>query len=220
MRTQPSGRLWARAEDPSPHFLGIWPKRALVLVLVTFVYNLGESGLALWSGLRAGSVALMGFGLESVVECGAAAVLFWRLRLEWRGVDDSILETAERRVHRFVGATFYALAAYVLAQAAWTLTLGENPAESTLGIALAIASLIIMPPIALGKLRAAREIRSRALRAEAKETLACTYLSLTLLLGLGTNALWSWWWADPIAALAMVPWLLREGREGLRSKCD
>jgi divalent metal cation (Fe/Co/Zn/Cd) transporter len=196
-----------------------WTRIALGLVLITAAYNLGEAALALWAGLGAGSVVLVGFGLDSVIECAAAGVLLWRLRLELRGVDEHTLERAERHVHRFVGATFFALAAYVVGQAAWTLTAGATPAESWLGIGLALASLVIMPLVAWGKIRAAREIGSRALHAEAKETLACTYLSFSLLLGLGANALWGWWWADPLAALVMVPWLVREGREGFEDGC-
>jgi divalent metal cation (Fe/Co/Zn/Cd) transporter len=192
---------------------------ALVLVLVTLAYNLVEAGLSLWAGLSARSVVLVGFGLDSVIECAAAGVLLWRLRLESRGVDERAVELAERRVHRFVGASFFALAAYVVGQAGWTLTGGEAPAESLLGILIAVASLIIMPLVAWGKLRAAREIGSGALRAEAKETLACSYLSFSMLLGLGANALWGFWWADPVAALAMVPWLIREGREGFEDGC-
>ena len=197
-----------------------WTRIALALVLVTIAYNLIEAGLALWGGASARSVVLVGFGLDSLIECAAAIVLLWRLRLEHRGADPESLEKAEHRVHRFVGFTFFALAAYVVAQAAWTFLGGDAPAESWLGIALAVASLVLMPLVAWGKLRAAREIGSGALRAEAKETLACTYLSFTLLLGLGANALWGIWWADPVAALAMVPWLVREGREGLEGGCD
>lgn len=196
-----------------------WTRIALALVVATVVYNLVEAGLALWSGIAARSVVLVGFGLDSVIECAAAGVLLWRLRLEWQGVDPEELESAERRVHRFVGVTFFALAAYVVGQAGWTLFGGQAPAESVLGIALALASLVVMPLVAWGKLRAAREIGSAALRAEAKETLACSYLSLTLLIGLGANALWGLWWADPVAALAMVPWLIREGREGFEDGC-
>lgn len=195
-----------------------WTRIGLALVVATMAYNLVEAGLALGSGIIARSVVLIGFGLDSVIECAAAGVLLWRLRLEWRGVDPEALESAERRVHRFVGITFFALAAYVVGQAGWTLTGGPVPAESLLGIALAVASLVVMPLVACGKLRAAREIGSPALRAEARETLACSYLSFTLLLGLGANALWGWWWADPLAALAMVPWLIREGREGVRGE--
>jgi divalent metal cation (Fe/Co/Zn/Cd) transporter len=195
-----------------------WTRIALVLVMATMAYNVVEAGLALGSGIIARSVVLVGFGLDSVIECAAAGVLLWRLRLERRGVHPEALESAERRVHRFVGITFFALATYVVGQAAWTLTVGEAPAETLLGIGLAVASLVVMPLVAWGKLRAAREIGSGALRAEARETLACSYLSFTLLLGLGANALWGWWWADPLAALAMVPWLIREGREGLRGE--
>jgi divalent metal cation (Fe/Co/Zn/Cd) transporter len=195
-----------------------WTRVALWLVALTMAYNLVEAGVALGSGIVARSVALVGFGLDSVIECAAAGVLLWRLRLEWSGVQRETLEAAEHRVHRFVGATFLALAAYVGGQAFWTLTAGAAPAESVLGIVLAVASLIVMPLVAWGKLRAAARIASPALRAEAKETLACSVLSFTLLLGLGANAVWGCWWADPLAALAMLPWLIREGREGLRGE--
>ena len=197
-----------------------WMRIALALLVATVAYNLIEAGLALWSGISARSVVLVGFGLDSLIECVAAGVLLWRLRLERQGADAEVLEHAERRVHRVVGVTFFVLAAYVVGQAAWTFLGGDAPEESWLGIALAIASLVIMPLVAWGKLRAAEEVGSRALRAEAKETLACTYLSFTLLLGLGANALWGWWWADPVAALAMVPWLIREGREGFEDGCE
>ncbi len=193
-----------------------WSRIALALVLATVAYNVLEAGIALWSGAAAGSVALVGFGLDSLIECAAAGVLLWRLRLERRGADPVTLEEAEHRVHRFVGFTFFALAAYVVVQSAWILLGADAPAESWLGIALAAASLVVMPLVAWGKLRAAREIGSGALRAEAKETLACSYLSFTLLLGLAANALAGLWWADPVAALAMVPWLVKEGREGVR----
>jgi divalent metal cation (Fe/Co/Zn/Cd) transporter len=115
-----------------------------------------------------------------------------------------------------VGATFLLLAVYVSGQAGFSLLARHVPDESLLGIALAVASLIVMPLASWGKLRAAREIGSAALRAEAKETLACSYLSFALLLGLVANTTVGWWWADPAAALLMVPWLVKEGREGLR----
>ena len=185
-------------------------------------YNVVEAGLALWGGVEAGSVALVGFGLDSVIECVAAAALLWRLSVEARGTEGAALERAEQLVHRIVGFTFVLLALYVTAQAGWTLWREVAPQESTLGIIVAGASLVVMPLISWGKLRAAREIGSAALRAEAKETLACSYLSFTLLLGLVANATLGWWWADPAAALLMVPWLVKEGREGLRGDacCD
>lgn len=183
-------------------------------------YNAVEAGLALWSGVRAESVVLVGFGLDSIIELAAAAVLLWRLSLESRGAAEERLEVAEERVHRFIGLTFFLLAAYVVGQALWTLWAVNAPAESLLGVIVAIASLIVMPLVAWGKLRAAREIGSAALRAEAKETLACSYLSFTLLLGLVANAAQGWWWADPLAALVMVPWLIHEGREGFEREDD
>ncbi len=203
-----AGRDWRR--------IGIW------LVGVTLVYNVVEALVALWFGSQAESIALLGFGLDSLIETAAASMLLWRLSLETGGTDPERIEETEHMVHRFVGGTFLLLAAYVTAQAAWTLAAQEPPAETFVGIALAGLSLVLMPIVSWGKLRAAREIGSAALRAEAKETLACSYLSFTLLLGLGANAVAGWWWADPIAALVMVPWLVKEGREGLRGDtcCD
>jgi len=197
-----------------------WTRLGLYLVAATMAYNLVEAGLALWSGVVAGSIALVGFGLDSIIELAAASVLFWRLRVEAGGAGMETVEAAERGVHRFVGFTFFALAAYVLVIAVWTLVGPGEPAESLVGIILALASLIIMPLVAWGKFRAAREIPSAALRAEAKETLACSYLSFALLLGLTANALAGWWWADPAAALLMVPWLVREGWEGISGEED
>jgi divalent metal cation (Fe/Co/Zn/Cd) transporter len=199
-----------------------WTRIGLQLVAATMAYNVAEASVALGSGVRARSVALVGFGLDSVIECVAASALFWRLRLESAGADRERIDRSEQRVHRLVGATFVALAVYVSAQALWVLWARSAPAESVVGIALAAASLVVMPAVAWGKLRAARELGSAALRAEAKETLACAYLSGTLLVGLLVNALVGWWWADPVAALLMVPWLVREGRDGLRGEacCD
>ena len=197
-----------------------WHRFALRLVGATMVYNAVEGVLALAAGVSAGSVALIGFGLDSYLELAAAGALFWRLQLESRGASHERVERTERRVHRFVGATFVALAIYVSAQSGWILWTHRVPEESALGIGLAIASLIAMPLVAWGKLRAADELGSAALRAEAKETLACSYLSLTLLAGLVANAAAGWWWADPAGALLMVPWLVVEGREGLAADGD
>ncbi len=196
-----------------------WMHIAKQLVFVTMVYNLLEAGLALWSGIRAGSIALVGFGLDSVIELAAALVLFRRLHLETAGAEPEMVERSERRVQRFVGATFMVLAVYVTLQSAWTLFLQDAPSESLIGIVLAGFSLVIMPLVSIGKLRAADKLQSKALRAEAKETLACSYLSFTLLLGLAANAWIGWWWADPVAALLMVPWLVKEGLEGIRGGC-
>ncbi|MCU0724304.1 MAG: cation transporter [Planctomycetes bacterium] len=196
-----------------------WSRIAIRLVAVTMAWNCVEAVIAVWSGIAAGSIALVGFGLDSVIEVAAAAVVLWRLAVEARGRSTrEEIERTERRVHRFVGGTFLALAVYVLVQAGFTLFAGDAPEESLVGILLAVASLVVMPIVALGKFRAARELGSGALRAEAKETLACAWLSLALLIGLLGNALLGWWQADPVAALAMVPWLVKEGLEALRGE--
>jgi divalent metal cation (Fe/Co/Zn/Cd) transporter len=195
-----------------------WQRIGLRLVVATMGYNALEALVAVGAGVAARSIALVGFGLDSVIEISAGAVLLWRLRVEARGADPEEVERTEGRVLRFVGATFFALALYVAVEAGLTLWRAEPPGESTVGIALAALSLVVMPLVAWGKLRAAAEISSRALRAEAKETLACSYLSLTLLLGLVAHAVAGWWWADPVAALLMVPWLLREGWEGVHGE--
>lgn len=192
-----------------------WARTARRLVGATMAYNAVEGVVAVGAGIAAASIALVGFGLDSYIELAAGGALLWRLRVEARGADRETVERTERRVHRFIGGTFLALALYVTGQAAWVLWRAEAPEESRLGIALAAVSLVVMPLIAWGKLRAAGELGSAALRAEARETLACSYLSFTLLLGLVLNAAAGWWWADPGAALLMVPWLVKEGREGL-----
>ena len=193
---------------------GLW------LVAGTLAYNVVEAVVALWAGSEAGSIALFGFGLDSVIEVVAASALLWRLSVEARGGDSERIERAEGKVRRLIGLTFLALAAYVTVQAVYTLAAQSRPEESAVGIVLAAASLVIMPLLAWGKLEVARGLGSQALRAEAKETLACAYLSFTLLLGLLLNATLGWWWADPTVALLMVPWLIREGLEGLRGEGD
>jgi divalent metal cation (Fe/Co/Zn/Cd) transporter len=203
---------------PSSPLMSTLLRRALWLVGLTLAYNVVEACIAIWAGTAAGSIALLGFGLDSGIECAASAVLLWRLSVELRGGDEERVEAAERRSRRFVGLTFLALAAYVVVEAALTLLSGDHPAASLPGIVLAAISLVVMPLLAWAKLRTARQLGSGALEAEAKETLACAYLSFTLLVGLVLNAVAGWWWADPVAALAMVPWLLREGVEGVRGE--
>ena len=209
-----------RASAPSLPRPRDWRRIGLWLVAATMAYNVFEGVIALWAGIEARSIALVGFGLDSAIECAAAAVLWWRLAVEAPGADREMIERTEKRVHRFIGATFLALAIYVVAEAGWALWTREAPGESRVGILLAVASLVIMPLVAWGKLRAATVIGSAALRAEAKETLACSYLSFTLFLGLGANAVAGWWWADPVAALLMIPWLVKEGIEGWRGEED
>jgi len=196
----------------------IWLRRALVLVAGTMVYNAVEAGVALWAGTVASSVALVGFGFDSVIELAAATVVLWRMAIEARGADTTRVAAAENRVRRFVGVTFFVLAAYVLIQSVWNLWTENPPAESAVGIVLALISLMVMPLIAVGKFKVADVLDSRALRAEAKETLACSYLSFCLFLGLVANAVVGWWWADPVAAILMVPWLVKEGLEAFEDE--
>lgn len=196
----------------------VWVRRARALVAVTLAYNAAEALIALWAGAAAESVALLGFGLDSVIELAAGAGVLWRMAREARGAAPEVVERSERRVRRFVAVTFFALSAYVTVEAGSTLWRHTPPGDSPVGLALAAVSLVVMPLVAWGKLRAAAALRSRALAAEAKETLACSYLSLCLLLGLGAHLALGWWWADPVAGLLMVPWLVWEGTEGLREE--
>lgn len=192
-----------------------WVRMAVRLVTLTAAYNAVEAIVALWAGVTAHSVALIGFGLDSGIELAASLAVLIRMRAEASGAGNDVVARAERQVRRFVGWTFVALAGYVVLEAGFGLWYREAPAASRLGIGLAIASLVVMPLFAWGKFRAAAALASRALAAEAKETLACAYLSACLLAGLALNAALGWWWADPVAALAMVPWLLHEARESL-----
>ena len=187
-------------------------ERALRLEYFTVGWNVVEGIVAIAAGALAGSIALLGFGIDSYIEVASAVVLIWRLR---KHGDESGEEVAEKRAVLFVGVTFFALALYVTYESARTLIFFEPPSESLVGIALAALSLAVMPALAWRKKEVAREIGSRALEADATETLVCSYLSFTLLLGLGLNAWFGWWWADPVAGLAMVVFIVREGWEAI-----
>lgn len=187
---------------------------AFALLGVTIVYNIAEGLIAIAEGMRAESVALIGFGADSYIEVAAAGALVWRLTYR----DEEAGERAEARALRFVGATFLALATYVVVSAAIAIASREGADESLVGVGLAGASVTLMPLIAIAKLRVARDLGSGALAAEAKETVACSYLSWTLLVGLAANAVLGWWWLDPLTALLLAPWLVREGIEGLRAE--
>lgn len=188
-------------------------RKALILVWVGFTWNFLEAGVALWSGFIANSVALLAFGLDSLVEIFAGAVLIWRL-----GVEEKQQEAAaENRALKLVGVTFFILAVYVAFQSIATLTgFLVEPQESAVGIILVVSSAVVMTILFLEKTKIARKLGSRALRAEAIESLMCDLQDLTLLFGLGLNALFGWWWADPIAALFLIPFFLREGWESIR----
>lgn len=187
---------------------------ARMLVLSTLLYNVVEGVIALWASYQAGSLALAAFGADSYVEVAAAAVVLWRL-----GVSDPERgEEIERRALKFIGWTFLILAAAIVFQSSWALVTSNDANESLVGILLALASVTLMPTLALMKLRTAARGGIRALAAEAKETLACSYLSVTLLIGLVANAAFGWWWLDAVTALLLTPWLIREGLEGVRGE--
>jgi len=190
-------------------------RRGLLLGYATIGYNSLESVLAIGAGIAASSIALVGFGADSVIELAAGLAAVWRLKSD---VDPVRRARAERATLRVVGACFLALAAYVAADAVHALWRREAPDESALGVLVATASAVVMPALARAKRRVARTLGSGALEAEATQTSMCAYLSLILLGGLLLNALLGWWWADPVAALAMVPIIGREGAEGLRGR--
>lgn len=194
-------------------------RRGRRLEYFTIAWNSAEAVAALVAGYLAGSIALVGFGLDSVIEISSGAVLLWRLRAE---ADAERRERAERGAQRLVGICFCALAIYVAFDAIKGLVLREAPQESLFGIGVAIASLIAMPLLARAKRQVARQLNSGAMRADSRQTDFCAYLSAILLAGLLLNAFLGWWWADPVAAVVMVPLIVREGVEGLRGQrcCD
>ena len=190
-------------------------RRGLQLTWATAAYNSLEAVLSIVAGLLAGSVALVGFGLDSVIELASAGAGIWRLRSD---ASPHGRERVERLALRAIGICFLLLAAYVLVDAVLTLLSRHAPTASRLGIAIAIGSLIVMPLLARAKRRVAAQLKSQALTAEARQTQLCTYLSAVLLGGLLLNATLAWWWADPLAALVMVPLIAYEGVEALRGR--
>lgn len=188
-------------------------RRGQRLSWLTLVYNSVEGFVAIGAGLFAGSIALVGFGFDSAIELVASAAALWRLNADVNPVQR---ERAELLTLRIVGVLFLALALYVTLDAANALLKQEAPEESTVGIVLAAASLVVMPLLARAKRKVAIALGSRALRAESQQTQLCTYLSAILLGGLTLNAFFGWWWADPAAALVMVPIIGREGLQALR----
>lgn len=180
------------------------------LEYLTIAWNSAEAAVALIAGLMAGSIALVGFGLDSLIEVCSGAVVLWRLFAD--------NERAERVALKVVGVSFVALAVYVALDSVKTLWLREGPERSLPGIVLAALSLAVMPLLARAKRRVAAGIGSRALRADSRQTDLCAYLSAILLGGLLLNALLGWWWADPVAGLAMTPIIANEGREALKGE--
>ena len=190
-------------------------RRALRLEWFTVSWNVVEAGVAISAGVMAGSTALVGFGVDSAIEVSSAVALLWRLGRAGPSAAVEERNQAERWALFFVAGTFVALGAYVAWEAGRALLERESPDASPVGVALAIASLIVMPLLASAKQRAARQMGSRALEADAMETWVCAYLSVALLAGLGLYAWLDWWWADPVGALLMEPVILWQAWEAL-----
>jgi divalent metal cation (Fe/Co/Zn/Cd) transporter len=194
-------------------------RRGYILAVATVGWNVVEGVVAIAAGAAAGSVALLGFGVDSFIETASGVVVGWRLREELRGGSGERAAAVERRAARVAGALLLLLALYVLVDAGRRLLgLGGKAEESFLGIVLTAISLALMPLLGWAKLRTARGLSSRALRADAYETITCAWLSLTTLAGLVLNAALGWWWADPLAALGLVPLIVREGWEGWKAE--
>lgn len=182
-----------------------WRTRALWLAWATVAWNVVEATVSTWAGLRAGSTALVGFGIDAGIETFSAAVVIWQLQ----GRD----EARERRALRLIGWGFFLLAGWITVESVRDLLEGTAADPSPVGMAITVLSLVVMPVLALAKRRVGTAMGSRVVLADAQETFLCTYLSAIVLAGLVLNATLGWWWADPIAALG-VAWLaVGEGRE-------
>ena len=183
-------------------------RRAKVLARLGLGWHAIEAAVAIGAGIGASSVALIGFGADSIVESAAGVVLLWRFGAERQSSD-----AAEQRAYRLIAVSFWVIAAYVGVEAARQLIDGSHPEVSWIGIGLAAVTLATMPPLAKAKTRVAGQLGSAATRAEGRQNMLCAYLSGALLVGLGANALFGWWWADPVTALLIAGVAVREGRQ-------
>lgn len=192
-------------------------RRAKSLARLGLGWHAIEAAVAIGAGLTAGSVALIGFGADSVVESVAGIVLLWRF-----GKKRHNSEAAERRAYRLIAISFWVVATYVGVEATRQLIAGDHPEASWVGIGLAAVTLATMPPLAMAKSRVAGQLGSAATRAEGRQNMLCAYLSGALLVGLGANAIGGWWWADPITALLIAGVAVREGRKAWAGEtcCD
>jgi divalent metal cation (Fe/Co/Zn/Cd) transporter len=186
-------------------------RRARLLAWLGIGWHGIEAAIAVAAGLVAGSIALIGFGADSLVESFAGLVLLWRL-----ADARAFSEGAERRAQQLIGVSFYVIAAYVAVEASRTLLQADRPEVSWLGIGLATVTLVTMPLLANAKAKVGDQLRSSATKSEGRQNMLCAYLSGALLVGLGANAVFGAWWADPISALVIAAVALREGREAWR----
>ena len=204
-----------REHVPTPTARAALVQRGLRLNYLTIAYNVLEAVVAIAAGVVSGSVALVGFGFDSVIEVTASGAAQWRLRAD---IDAHQREVVEHATIRVIGWLFFALAAYVTYDSLDALVHREVPERSVTGLILLALSAIVMPVLARAKRRVARAMTSRALEADATQTSLCAYLSIIALAGVALNAVLGWWWADPVAALAMVPIIAKEGLEGVRAE--
>lgn len=193
--------------------------RALRLEYLTVGWNIVEGVIAVTAGILAGSVALLGFGIDSFVESASGSVMIWRLRAERGGrLSDERLDAVEHRARRFVAVSLFLLAAWITFDATQTLWQRERPDFSPIGVALTSLSLAVMLWLAQAKRRVARELGSRAMEADAFQTTACWWLSLAALAGIGLNGLLGWWWADPLSGFVIAALVAKEGREAWKGE--
>ena len=183
--------------------------------LVTIIWMTIEASIAIVTGFATHSVSLQGFGIDSIIELISGGVLLWRLRVEQRGGTTGVVERAERRAAWITAIGLFALAVYIVGDSAFAFLTRSRPEASWWGIGLAISATIVMPLLWQGKLRVARRIESAALKADAMCSITCAYMAITLLVGLLLNKFFGWWWADPLAALGLVYFIVKEGREAL-----
>ncbi|MBM7490774.1 divalent metal cation (Fe/Co/Zn/Cd) transporter [Micromonospora luteifusca] len=188
---------------------GVLARRVRLLVAATITYNVIEAVVAITAGAAASSTALIGFGLDSVIEVSSAAAVAW----QFAGRDP---EAREKVALRIIAVSFFALAAYVTVESVRALAGSGEAEHSTVGLVLAALSLLIMPVLSYAQRRTGRELGSRSAVADSKQTLLCTYLSAVVLVGLGLNSLFGWSWADPVAALVIAVVAVKEGREAWR----
>jgi divalent metal cation (Fe/Co/Zn/Cd) transporter len=192
-------------------------REARLAEALTLAWMVVELVVALWAGIAARSVALTTFGVNSGIELFTAGVVLRQLLLHTERATDEELDARERQASRFVGWGLYALIVYIIVTSVWSLVSRSHPESATAGLALAIAALIVMPLLWRWRLGLARRLDSPALRADAACSLVCIYMSATLLVGLLLNRLLGWWWADPLAALAMIWWIRGEAAEALEA---
>ncbi len=196
-----------------------WIRRGLRLSILSIAWNVLEGIVALVSGVAAGSVALVGFGIDSFIETASAVIVGWRFSYEMSGKSESLAAKAESRAARLTGLLLLVLAVFILAESGRRLLgVGREPKPSATGIILTMISLVVMFMLGRAKLRAAGVLESKSLRADAYESKTCAWLSGTTLCGLVLNALFHWWWADPLAAIGLLPLIVREGMEGIRGE--